>query len=349
MSSLEQRIQAFVKLGEFLRGFDLENHGPGAETPERLEFRDAVERATLRNGWFTAENLKYALSTWGHELTEENLRNWVTPYSITDADPKVVAIIMAGNIPLVGFHDLLSVLITGNRALVKMSTSDSQVTPALLHLLFKYEPSLKDSVSLTDGILKGFDAVIATGSDNTSRYFEYYFGNKPHIIRKNRNSVAVLTGMESQDQLCALGEDVFRYFGLGCRNVSKLFVPEGYSFEVFFEAIKPFEYLKNNHKYHNNYDYNKAVYLMSEFKFLDNGFLILKEDGQYASPIGVVYFETYSSKKELIKKITADQDKIQCLVAEGFSEGEVAFGHSQKPSLSDYADGVDTVEFLLKT
>ncbi len=345
MGSLEQRIQAFVKLGNFLRDLDLLE--PAAEQEDPL-FLEAIGRAGDRNGWFTRENLAHALTAWGKELTEENLRSWTSDYSITEREPKTIAIIMAGNIPLVGFHDLLCVLITGHRALVKLASGDARLIPAVVEKLLTYEPQLEGYIAFSDGVMKGFDAVIATGSDNTSRYFEYYFGNKPHLIRKNRNSVAVITGNESPEQLRALGEDIFRYFGLGCRSVSKLFVPEGYDFEALFTALKPYEPIKDHHKYHNNYDYNKAVYLMSEFAFLDNGFLILKEDPGYASPIGTVYFETYSSLEALKERLDSDREKIQCVVAQGIMEEEVVFGQTQHPSLRDYADGVDTVEFLLK-
>ncbi len=346
MGSLERRLQAFVKLGHFLRDFRLDDSSSGTSDDE---FTRAVERAGSRNGWFTRENLRHALSAWGKGLTEENLRTWISDYETPQKDPKVVAIIMAGNIPLVGFHDLLCVLITGHRALVKLASGDTELLPAVIKKLEGFEPELKGSTEFSKGVMKGFDAVIATGSDNTSRYFEYYFGNKPHIIRKNRNSAAVLTGDESQQKLRALGEDIFRYFGLGCRSVSKLFVPEGYDFQALFSALEPFEDIKDHHKYHNNYDYNKAVYLMSEFPFLDSGFLILKEDSGYASPIGAVYYETYASLEEVKEKLNSDREKIQCLVSEGFLAGEVPFGQTQNPSLSDYADGVDTVEFLLKT
>ncbi|NER11195.1 Acyl-CoA reductase (LuxC) [Muriicola jejuensis] len=346
MGSQEQRIQAFVKLGQLLRDFKFDS--PSYNTQE-CEFRNAVQRAGSKNGWFTRENLEYAITAWGRELTEDKLRSWISAYSIPERDPRCVAVIMAGNIPMVGFHDLLCVLMTGHRALVKLSSGDTELLPALIRKLVEYEPLMEGIITVSDGIMKGFDAVIATGSDNTSRYFEYYFGNKPHIIRKNRNSVAVLTGKETPEQLKALGNDIFMYFGLGCRNVSKLFVPQGYSFESLFTSLEPFESIKNHHKYHNNYDYNKAVYLMSEFPFLDNGFLILKEDKGYASPIGTVYYETYSTLQELGGKLEAEKERIQCVVADGFSAGEVPFGRTQNPSLSDYADGVDTVEFLLKT
>ena len=195
--------------------------------------------------------------------------------------------------------------------------------------------------------MKGFDAVIATGSNNTGRYFEYYFGKHPNIIRKNRNSIAVISGEESKEELQPLGEDVFRYFGLGCRSVSKLFVPKGYNFAHFFEAIFEYDSVLNTSKYANNYDYNKAVYLMSDFKLYDNNFLLLKEDESYGSPIGTLYYEYYESSEELQKKLQLETNELQCIVSSRDIENSIPFGATQKPSLGDYADGIDTIQFLL--
>lgn len=256
---------------------------------------------------------------------------------------------MAGNIPLVGFHDLLSVLLTGNSALLKLSANDRVLLPLLMEYLIAQEPELKADLSVAEGPLKAYDAVIATGTNNTSRYFEYYFGRKPNLIRRNRNSVAILTGDESESQLVNLGKDIFDYFGLGCRNVSKLYVPEDYSFESFYEAIQSYSYLASHRKYGNNYDYNKAVYLMSAFPFLDNGFLLLKEDTGYSSPIATLYYERYKRVPELRQKIAADRSLIQCVVGNPVEGWDIPFGTSQSPELWDYADGVDTVDFLLKT
>lgn len=256
---------------------------------------------------------------------------------------------MAGNIPLVGFHDFLAVLLTGNSVLAKLSSNDTVLLPFLTKYLISVEPSLERAIVFTEEMLSDYDRVIATGSNNTARYFSYYFGHKPHIIRKNRNSVGILTGNESEDQLKTLGEDIFRYFGLGCRSVSKVFVPEGYDFDTLFKAIFPFRSVLEHTKYTNNYDYNKAIYLMSEFKVLDNGFMMLKEDQNYASPIATLFYETYDSLETVQQRITRDQEHIQCVVAQGIIEGEINFGKTQKPSLTDYADGVDTVDFLLKT
>src|SRR5699024_7154139 len=245
---------------------------------------------------------------------------------------------MAGNIPLVGFHDFVCVLLSGHDALVKQSSKDKHLLPCLHKFLVSQDEGFSEMVEFKDEQLKHFDAVIATGSNNTARYFEYYFAEHPHIIRKNRNSVAILNGDESEKELKALGEDIFRYFGLGCRNVSKLFVPKGYDFESFFKAIYEWKPLINHHKYANNYDYNKAVYLMSEFKMLDNGFLILKEEEIYASPIACLFYEHYESASSLRQKLQRDKENIQCVLRAKGETGTLSFGESQRPQLTDYAD-----------
>ena len=255
---------------------------------------------------------------------------------------------MAGNIPLVGFHDFLSVLISGHAVLVKQASTDKHLLPFIAKYLEYVEPTFKGTIQLTEEKLEGFDAVIATGSNNTARYFEHYFKGKPSIIRKNRNSLAVLTGNESDEEMNLLGDDIFQYFGLGCRSVSKLHVPEGYNFDAFFNGLYSKRDIINNAKYANNYDYNKAVYLMSEFDLLENGFLMIKEDESFASPIATIFYEYYSDINELKEKLKADSDKIQCIVAKDFHENEIAFGQTQHPQLWDYADGVNTLDFLAK-
>jgi hypothetical protein len=350
--TLTERINAYLSLGKFLSQFT-ENPPKKLENiPHNNLFYEGMlhqlKLAEEHNGWFTKENIQFAINSWAEALREENLNTWTSAYNFSEIQPKTVAIIMAGNIPMVGFHDFLSVLITGHSVIVKQSSKDKQLLPYLSKYLEYVEPGFKGKISFTEEKLSGYDAIIATGSDNTARYFEYYFKNKPHIIRKNRNSVAVLTGNETDIKLHLLGEDIFRYFGLGCRNVSKLFVPKDYNFNGLFEAIYDWQQLMEIHKYANNYDYNKAVYLMSEFKFLDNGFFMLKEDESYSSPIATCFFEYYENQDSLRSKLQADTNKIQCVVANGFSENEIAFGQTQNPQLWDYADGVDTVSFLLK-
>src|SRR5690606_32871909 len=308
----------------------------------------AILSAESHNGWFTKENVLFAIEQWANALTNNNINTWISKYSFNAKTSKKVAVIMAGNLPLVGFHDFISVLISGHEVLIKQSSGDNLLLPVLVKYLQALDESLIHRISFTEGKLENFDAVIATGSNNTARYFEYYFRDKPAIIRKNRNSVAVLSGNETHDELKALSDDIFRYYGLGCRNVSKLFVPEGYNFNAFFEAIYHWHPIINETKYANNYDYNKAVYLMSEFNLLENGFLMLKEDPSYSSPIASVFYEFYSTKDALKNKVAKDAEQIQCIVAKGFLETEIAFGETQKPKLWEYADNVDTLDFLLK-
>ena len=348
---LHQRINAFVKLGDFLSQFSNEV----VQKKENVKlndlffdgFKHQLKLAEEHNGWFIFENIRFAISGWVEALTEKNLTKWLEPYDIDDVKPKQVAIIMAGNIPLVGFHDFLSVLITGHHVLVKQSSNDKQLLPYLAKYLEHIEPQFKGKITFTDGKIEHFDAVIATGSNNTARYFEYYFKGKPSIIRNNRNSVAVLTGAETEADFKNLSEDIFRYYGLGCRNVSKLFVPKNYNFDAFFNGMYHWHPIINKAKYANNYDYNKAVYLMSEFNMLENGFLMIKEDQSYASPIATLFYEYYDDVTKLQQKLETDKDLIQCIVSKGFIKNEIAFGATQKPHLWDYADSIDSVEFLL--
>ncbi|MFD2562589.1 acyl-CoA reductase [Aquimarina rubra] len=349
---LNDRITAFSELGKFLSQFK----NTGYEKISNIKFNEdffdgmiqKIESAKHHNGWFTEENIMFSLSQWSKTLTKDSLEKWSSSYSLDHIKPKTVGIIMAGNIPLVGFHDFISVLISGHNVLVKQSSNDNQLLPYLASYLIAIEPRFKKRISFTEERFDHFDAIIATGSNNTARYFEHYFGNKPNIIRKNRNSIAVLTGNESKEQLEALGEDIFRYYGLGCRSVSKLMVPEGYDFDLFFKSMYAYNDIINGAKYANNYDYNKAVYLMSNFKLLENGFLMLKEDKSYGSPIATLFYETYTSKEKLLQKLEADKEAIQCIVGDNFSANSIDFGTTQHPSLSDYADNVDVIEFLTK-
>jgi hypothetical protein len=350
---LQQRINAFTKLGAFLCQF--KNDGiirDDAVVANDLffdGFKHQMKIAKEHNGWFTEKNILFSIESWFNALTIKNINQWIDKYNFNAVNTKTIAIIMAGNIPLVGFHDFLSVLISGHNVLVKQSSNDKHLLPFLAKYLEIVEPEFKGKIKFTEQKLENFDAVIATGSDNTARYFEYYFKDKPSIIRKNRNSIAVLTGNETEEQLDNLSNDIFRYYGLGCRNVSKLFIPIGYNFDAFFNGVYKWHPIINEVKYANNYDYNKAVYLMSEFDMLENGFLMIKEDESYDSPIATLFYEYYDSISELQQQLTEDKTKIQCIVANNFSDSEIAFGETQKPQLWDYADNVDTVEFLLKT
>jgi Acyl-CoA reductase (LuxC) len=348
MMQLQQRINAFAQLGGFLLQFAEVNPQKNRAVPlnERFfaEMQEALAMSKAQNGWFTSENLRFTCKSWGEALTVTNIEEWLAAYTLPENTiEKNVAIVMAGNIPLVGFHDFMCVLLSGHSVLGKLSSNDKVLLPFLVRYLCAVEPEFRDKIKLTTEKLENFDAVIATGSDNTALYFEHYFGKYPHIIRKNRNSVAILTGNETPTQMKALADDIFRYFGLGCRNVSKIYVPESYDWDHFFNGMFSWKEVINNHKYINNYDYNKAVYLMSNIKLLDNEFLILKEDMGFSSPISVVFYERYNDLEKLRSKLAAEKEKIQCIVSE---EG-IPFGKAQEPELETYADGIDTMEFLL--
>lgn len=349
---LEKNIKRhFIELGKFLRQF---SEAANIKNPSVLcnelffeDFENLIQLSQSHNGWYTKENVYFSIESWAKALTEENLNKWLSTYNIAPKEPKNIGLILAGNIPLVGFHDFLSVLITGNNVLIKTSSNDQFLLPFLANYLIAIESEFSIKITFVEGKLENFDAVIATGSNNTARYFEYYFKDKPSIIRKNRNSVAVLNGEETKEQLVALGEDIFRYFGLGCRNVSKIFVPQGYSFNSFFEAIFAYQEVIHYEKYANNYDYNKAVFLMSNFKLLDNGFLTIKEDSSYASPISSVFYEFYDTIENLQLRLQTEHEQIQCIVSNDLVAKSIAFGQTQKPNLWDYADNVDTISFLL--
>ena len=349
--TIEKRIEAFAKLGEFLGQFKrtgLEKKDLSTNDKYFDEFEIQINRAIHYNGWFTKDNVLFAFEEWSALLTTDNLTKWMSEYTKEVSNPKVIGLIMAGNIPLVGFHDFLTVLMSGHSVVAKLSSNDKQFFPMIAALLKDVEPEFEGKIKFTNDRLDGFDAVIATGSNNTARYFNHYFKGYPSIIRQNRNSVAVLSGEETEEELKVLGEDIFRYFGLGCRSVSKLFVPHGYDFDNVFKAVFDFKDIINHAKYANNYDYNKAVYLMSEFKLVENGFFMLKEESSYGSPIATMFYEYYDDADMLKNRLIADNDKIQCVVGnKNWVEGEVNFGDSQHPSLWEYADGVDTMEFLL--
>lgn len=350
MISIQKRITAFAKLGDFLRQFSVDNIKKTDNIEHNEIFFDGflhqIKLAQEKNSWFTKDNILFSLNSWSKALKNNALIEFAKTVNNDGFSSKKVAIIMAGNIPLVGFHDFLSVLISGHSVLVKQSSNDKHLLPFLAKYLEYVEEGFKGKITFTEEKLSDFDAVIATGSNNTARYFEYYFKDKPNIIRKSRNSVAVITGRESDEDFANLSDDVFQYFGLGCRSVSKLYVPKGFSFDPFFNGMFAKKDIINNAKYANNYDYNKAVYLMSEFDLLENGFLMIKEDESYSSPIATIFYEYYDNEIDLKIKLHQDKEKIQCIVAKDFIENEVAFGQTQHPLLTDYADGVNTLEFL---
>jgi hypothetical protein len=341
---LKEKIAAFAELGRFL-----EAAGTGED--RREGFEAAIRKAGLYNGWFTEENIRYALLSLGKMLRKGDLEKWAGRYEQLQgepAQPRPVGVIMAGNIPVVGFHDLLCVLISGHFFKGKLSSDDAFLLPAITEVLCQIAPAFRERITFLEGKLEKIDAVIATGSNNSSRYFEYYFSKYPHIIRKNRNSAAVLTGKETAEELDKLGEDIFRYFGMGCRSVSKLFVPKGYDFGDLFKAVFSWKDIIQNNKYANNYEYNRTIYLMSRANILDNNFLLLKEDIGMHSPVAVVYFEYYEDQEKLLAKLKMDAGDIQCLVSSRSIPGALPFGTTQQPALWDYADRVDTLKFLLE-
>ncbi len=339
---LKQRIEAFVHLGEFITRH-LSNTQLKEEGNLHLGLTELIKTAKIYNGWFTEDSCALALKNIAFMLKENDLKEYCKNVQAENKSPKTVAIICAGNIPVVGFHDIMSVLLSGNIALIKLSSDDNVLIPFFLKLLIHYQPELDALIHLSDGKLSNFDAVIATGSNNTAGYFDYYFGKYPNIIRKNRSSLAILRGNESTEQLKELGKDIFSYYGLGCRNVSKLLVPDNYNFKDFFEAIFDYGHVVDNKKYGNNYDYNRAVFLLNKEPFLDNNFLILKPDNQIHAPISVVFYENYKSQADIDKYITENKNEIQCIVGENY----IPFGNSQQPVITDFADGVNTLEFLV--
>jgi len=350
---LEQRLQAFANLGTALRqAFGNEENGVFSdEVKANIEALKA-EAASAKdyNGWFVEGMVRHALLALGESLQEEKLKKWVSAYPLDGVrTPKTVGVVMAGNVPAVGFHDFLSVLMSGHKILARLSSDDSKLLPAMANLLLSLEPEFESYISFTDKYLKGFDAVIATGSNNTSRYFEYYFGKYPNIIRKNRNGVAVLDGTEIETELEGLADDVFLYFGLGCRNVSKIYVPKGYDFNPLLSIMGKRSEIARHHNYFNNYEYNKAIYLVNKRPHLDTGNLLLVEDGQIASPVGVLYYEFYDSSEILRNSLMVRNEEIQCVLSQvGFLPKAIPLGKSQKPEVWDYADGVDTMEFLIQ-
>lgn len=309
------------------------------------DFDEIFLRARSENAWFTPKNVLSAFEGLLNYLEEKPFEAWASKYPVVQ-NPKKIGVVMAGNIPMVGVHDLICVLVSGHFLQAKLSSQDSFLMKLIIEKLVKVEPVFAERIEIVER-LKDFEAVIATGSDNTARYFDYYFEKYPHIIRKNRTSVAVLNGEETALQLANLGKDIFTYFGLGCRNVTKLYVPENYDFKYFFEGVEYEKEIIHHHKYNNNYDYNKSIYLINSVKHLDNGFLLLTEKEALFSPISVLHYERYKDKETLSMQLNSLKDSLQCVVAEdAHFPAAIPFGEAQTPNMEDYADGVDTMQFL---
>lgn len=328
-------------LSELTLPDDSPSHLLNDKTRER--FNTSAVHARNLNPWFTENNIRKSLEGLSYMLREEAVEKWLSAYDLSNKKRRRVGLVLAGNIPMVGFHDILSVIVSGHLPVVKLSSQDKLLLPGIFGIYNEtYPEDPFEILWLKDEKLTDIDAVIATGSNNTSRYFEYYFGKYPHIIRKNRSSVAILTGNENEDELKALGEDIFSYFGLGCRNVAKLFMHEDFDLDKFFKSIYDFNQVVNHHKYANNYDYYKALWLMNREELLDNGFLLLRKSEAMSSPVGTLFYERFSSENQVEERLNQEKNQIQCVV----SKNAVPFGKSQKPELWDYADGVDTVAFL---
>jgi hypothetical protein len=341
----ESLVQAFCQLGLVMRNIGenkpWESFDIGITASEYDEFNALMGTLKHHNGWFTEEMIRKAIGNLGESLNKENLEQWCDQYTFSKK-PKTIAVIMAGNIPLVGFHDFLCVLLSGNRIMAKMSSEDDKLLPVLAEFLICFYPEVKDFISFSDRNMKGFDAVIATGSNSSFLHFEQYFSKYPHIFRKNRTSIAILDGTESESQLKALGDDIFVFFGRGCRSVSHLLLPRSFEINKVFEHIVHQGAVVNNKKYGNNYDYNKAVHLMNQEKLLDNNFVLLKETKLLSSPLGMLYYHFYDDVDEVNSYCEEHKDSIQCRVG----AGGLPFGTAQSPKLNDYADNVDTMQWL---
>jgi len=330
--TLQDRINIISELGLYLRKNFLEDHF------------DSIKIATVKNPWFTVKSITNAVLSISDMVEKDMLNAWLNPYTIKEpSSPKNVLIIMAGNIPLVGFHDLLSVIIMGHNPVIKLSSNDNVLMPLIINIFLDLFPSNYNQIKFINDVKgRSFDAVITTGTDNSANYFKYYFKDAKKIIRKNRRSIAVLDGSESSQQIKGLANDIFLYYGLGCRNVSKLYLPCGYDLNILFKSFYSHKHVIEHKKYGNNYDYNKAIFLMGNNKLIENGFILLKEDSSLYSPVAMLYYEYYNDINDVDTFISKNSDKIQCIV----SKNNIPFGNTQKPKLWDYADGVDTIDFL---
>lgn len=333
-----KRADALIKLGVHLLNFDFKGE-------VYIALQKQVQLAIFNNSWFTKKSIEETFLSWGTALSEDNITQWLKPYSFSESlKSKTIALILAGNIPMVGFHDLICVWLSGHNALVKCASKDLFLLPYMTSFL-EVEAGYKKFI-FTDKKLENFDAVIATGSNNAGRYFDHYFSSFPNIIRKNRNGIAVLDGTELEEELKGLGKDILQYFGLGCRNVTKLYLPKGYDLNLIFGGLFNLSEVINHAKYGNNYDYNKAVWLMSEFDFLENGFFMLKEDSSFSAPISCAYYSYYENIEKVNQEIKKQKDYIQCIISKLEIEGAIPLGYAQQPHLWNYADGVDTLHFL---
>ena len=334
----------FVSLGKFFKDF-IDN---SADKNFTKRLSNAIQEAKKHNNYFSEENIINCLKNWSYSLEKKKIKSFLSSYVIKKNPPKSIAIIMAGNVPLVGFHDFLCVILSGNKAIIKLSSKDSHLMHFVLNYLCSICIDFEDYYKICQEKLSDFDAVIATGNNLSASKFEEYFSDYPHIIRKSRHSVAILKGDESNDQLQKLSNDIFNYFGLGCRNVSKVYLPKNYELDLLFRSFIKWKKVINNNSYANNYDYHRAIYLLNKEVFFDNGFILLKESKKIGSPVGTLFYEYYDKYEDLEKSLSKISEKIQCIVSNENIENFIKFGKTQSLELTDYADGVDTIDFLLK-
>ena len=333
--NLDQRIHSFLLLAKKLKSLDVEKK------------ESLYSKAYIHNAWFTKENIDLAFEGLFRYLDEDKLIKWLEPYIQKVTDPKTVGVVMAGNIPMVGIHDFLTVLMSGHKLQAKLSAKDEVLIRFIADMLYEIDPTYKDYIQFDDR-LQGYDAVIATGSDNTARYFEYYFSKVPHIIRKNRTSVAILSGKENLEDLKLLADDVLQYFGMGCRNIAKIYIPESMQPEILLPAFQKYERITDHHKYANNYYYNRSIFLVNQTPHIDSGFLLLQKNPNLVSPLSVLYYENYKTTKDLKLQLSSYEEKIQCVISENsWYPKSLPFGKAQKPEVWDYADHVDTMDFLM--
>lgn len=328
--NLQQRVEILQQLQQYISSTD-------------EGWQNIQEKALRQNGWFTPEFTQLAAQTISSQFLEpEKLRQWISHYHLDDnIHPKTVGIVMAGNIPLVGFHDFLCVFISGHKQIIKLSGKDDVLLKHLVEKMTEWNPTMAAHVSFAS-MLKDCDAYIATGSNNSARYFEYYFGRYPSVIRKNRTSVAILTGKETTEELLLLADDIMQYFGLGCRNITHIYTPKDYDFIPLLHALKKYSWMFDHHKYRNNYDYQLAIYLMNNMYYMTNDCIVLVEHSNHFSPIGTLHYSFYEQLDDLLLQLQGNEE-IQAIVG---AKG-LPFGQAQKPSLMDYADGVDIMAFLL--
>ena len=327
---LQNRIEILRKLRDYLIN-------------NSEEWQQVKHTASIHNGWFTPSFIDLSINNIIERYLDENdLNAWIKDYSIIDpSSPKNIGIVMAGNIPMVGFHDFLSVFISGHYQTIKLSEKDNQLLKHLVLKMYEWDSKMKEYAQFAN-LLKGCDAYIATGSNNSARYFEQYFAKYPSIIRKNRTSIAILDGTETNEYLEKLSDDIHLFFGLGCRNVTKIYVPEEYNFLPLLQSFHQYKYFADHHKYKNNYDYNLSIQLMNNRYYMTNESTLLVENDSLFSPISQLNYSFYNNKESLIENLKIQED-VQCIVGL-----DIPFGMAQKPGLKDYADGIDTLDFLSK-